>query len=306
MQMPVFILCSPCSLDEYIARRIACAFENFFFFPELNLFQSTSLNDFIVLNHGLMARNTHGLLRLVAEIYMGEQTIDSIASASRWIERRLSLTSACTYHELAAKISPLSFVEKNVRYGESPHYLKRILTAFPNARFVHLVRHPISASASAYHTRDGRIRLAIQNSFDHSQISSPVLDPQILWYRINVNISNFLSDLPPSQKLIVRAEDFYSSEDDILAQIALAFRLIRHDLNQNSLSPFSTDFDIFGPFGAELGGGKEFLQAPSKDYDAYSSHDLSDPQPWRSDQRSLFSHVIELAATFDYTLMTDL
>lgn len=299
-QMPIFILCSPYSLDEYIARRIAYAFENLFFFPELNLFQSASLNDFIELNHGLMASNVHGLLRLVAEIYTGEQTIDSIETASRWIEQRLSLSSTSTYHELAAKVYPLTFVEKNVRYGESPHYLKRILTAFPNAIFIHLVRHPLSVCASACHTREGRIRLALRNSFDRSQISAPVLDPQILWHRINTNITDFLSDLPVSQKLTIKAEDFYSSEDEVIAKIGPVFSLMPKTPNQNVIRHLLTDFDNLGPFGAELGGSREFLQAPSRDYDASISHDHRTPLTLRSDQSSLFPHVIELAASYGY------
>ena len=46
----------------------------------------------------------HGLLRSVAQLYAGEQTIDSISMAYRWIRSRARQSTAAVFAELLERI----------------------------------------------------------------------------------------------------------------------------------------------------------------------------------------------------------
>ncbi len=68
--------------------------------PELNLFISKTMEDFVLECSGMKQIQLHGLLRTVGQLYAGEQSLHSIEMARRWIARRLTRTTADVYKEL--------------------------------------------------------------------------------------------------------------------------------------------------------------------------------------------------------------
>lgn len=106
--------------------------------PELNLFTANRMQSFWEGNTGLRQIQMHGLLRVVAQLYSGEQTLASIDMAHRWTLRRLSLSTADVYRELCTRIAPLRAVDKSPIYSASLDSLNRIqkapaLAGFPPA-----------------------------------------------------------------------------------------------------------------------------------------------------------------------------
>lgn len=87
--------------------------------PELCLFNVEYLMQMWVRTSDEMgndAKTRHGLLRAVAEIYSGEQTMDSVKMATHWCAARQGHSTAQVYQELVAKIHPLVAVEKSPAY----------------------------------------------------------------------------------------------------------------------------------------------------------------------------------------------
>jgi hypothetical protein len=100
---------------------------------------------------GLLTRartGTPGLLRAVAQLYGGEQTIQTVALAKRWIQFRLESACVSVMRELAEKVAPRILVEKSPRTARRVEHMQRIRRAFPITKFIHLLRHPRPQSES--------------------------------------------------------------------------------------------------------------------------------------------------------------
>ena len=78
------------------------------------------------LANGYRQIQLHGLLRIVAQLYSGEQTLDSIDMARRWLLPRMGHSTADIYRELCRKVTPLRIVDKSPIYGLKPETLHRI------------------------------------------------------------------------------------------------------------------------------------------------------------------------------------
>jgi glyoxylase-like metal-dependent hydrolase (beta-lactamase superfamily II) len=84
----------------------------------------------------------HGLLRAVAQLIYGEQTEAAVALANGWLRRRLHLTTGAVLEALAERVHPAFLVEKSPSIVYSLDSMKRAFEMFPDARFIHLLRHP--------------------------------------------------------------------------------------------------------------------------------------------------------------------
>lgn len=115
---PVFILAPPRSFTSLVSTMLG-QHPQMYGFPELNLFMAETMDEFWRgFDRDGGRKSTfwpvmrHGLLRTVAQLYAGEQTIDSVALAYRWIRVRAQHRTGETFRELLAKIEPLIAVEK--------------------------------------------------------------------------------------------------------------------------------------------------------------------------------------------------
>ena len=76
--------------------------------PELNLFRARSMRKF-----NDLTRLHMGLHRFVAQVYAGEQTIESVEMARHWMLARLDRSTAQVHRELCEKIAPRAMVQKS-------------------------------------------------------------------------------------------------------------------------------------------------------------------------------------------------
>ena len=303
---PLFVLAPPRSFTSLISTMLG-QHPRMYGFPELNLFMAETMDEFWRGTDGDGERKStfwpvmrHGLLRTVAQLYAGEQTIDSVALAYRWIRARSRRTTGEVFRELLDRIGPLIAVEKSPAYLRKRRYLDRLLETFPNARFIHLLRHPRAQCESVLKARGGKLMLLMLNALDHSA-DFPVIEPQILWHDANTRIMEFLDLLPPVQWLRVRGEDILREPDAELVRICqwLGLPCGARELAAMK-APEQSPYAHVGPVTARLGNDINFLLEPRLRPTRLQDYDFAEPLPWRPDRRSLHPAVVELAREFGY------
>lgn len=303
---PVFILAAPRSFTSLVAAMIG-QHPELYGVPELNLFQCQSIAEF---NSGKSADGhrkspywasmRHGLLRTVAELYSGEQTVQSVAMAERWLKAREEQNTIEVFRELCAKVGPLQIVEKSPAVLRKQEYLQRILQACPNARFIHLVRNPVSQCKSVLNAKGGVGVLLAVNSVDHRG-DKAALEPQIMWHDTQVQILRFLDTLPDAQFITIRGEEFLSNLDDSLP--ALCRWLEISDAPEALAAmrrPEDSAYSNIGPSNAPLGNDVNFLNAPALREGNIKSPPLDSALPWRADHAPLHPRVAALAEALGY------
>ena len=303
---PIFVLAAPRSYSSLVNAMIG-QHPELYGVPELNLFQCETVAEF---NSGKNAAGAakspfwkamrHGLLRTVAQVFSGEQTAESVRMAERWLNQRDSFSSSDVFFELQDAVAPLRIVEKSPGVLRHRIYLDRIIKTFPNAKFVHLVRHPIPQGESVLKAKGGVGVLMALNSVDQR---SPVaaLEPQIAWHDAQIQILRFLDTLPDHQFITLQGETLMNDLDGVLPALCRwigvsdapeAVDAMRH--------PELSAYSCMGPSNAPLGNDVNFLKSPSLREGKIKLPDLDSPLPWRADKAPLHPRVKSLAQALGY------
>lgn len=303
---PLFVLAPPRSFTSLVGAMLG-QHPQMYGFPELNLFMAETMDEFWRGTDGEGGRKSafwpvmrHGLLRAVAQLYAGEQTIDGAGMAYRWIRARSRRTTGEVFRELLDRIAPRIAVEKSPAYLRKRQYLDRLLATFPNARFIHLLRHPRGQCESVLKARGGKLMLLMLNAIDPSA-DFPVIEPQILWHDAHARIMAFLDELPSIQWLRVRGEDLLRDPD---AELARVCRWLELPCGPRELAamkaPERSPYAHVGPVNARLGNDINFLLEPRLRPARLQDYDFAEPLPWRPDRRSLHPAVVDLARELGY------
>ena len=302
MTAPLFLLAPPRSYTSLVNAMLG-QHPQAFGLPELCLFNVETLVDLWTgvegenAERGAMAR--HGLLRAVAEIYGGEQSSATINMARSWASAREMWSTGRVFQEIVAKIHPLVAVEKSPSYAISIVRMRGLLRAFPDARFLHLVRHPVAQSKSVMAINDGAFTMKV-NAFEIGE-DSAMMEPQIAWHDVNLNIMDFLSEVPAAQQLRMRGEDIMADPQRHLGDIA-RWAGLRDDAEaiDAMMHPERSPFACFGPISAMFGNDPNFLAGPTFRPHKPKIPPLNKPVPWRKDGRGLYPEVISLANEYGY------
>jgi hypothetical protein len=302
MAAPLFLLAPPRSYTSLVNAMLG-QHPQAFGLPELCLFNVEKLidlwrgSDGVVSENGAIAR--HGLMRAVAEIYCGEQTPETINMARAWASAREDWSTGRVAQEIVDRIHPLVAVEKSPSYTMTRRQLHWLYDAFPDARFVHLVRHPVSQCKSLMAINDGAFALKVEAI--EFQEERCIIEPQIAWHDLNLNIIEFLQTVPASRQIRMRGEDIMADPQWHLAEIA-EWAGLRTDAAaiDEMMHPERSPFACFGPITALFGNDPNFLAVP-----AFRSHkprvpSLTEPVPWRDDGRGLYPQVADMARYFGY------
>jgi Sulfotransferase family len=301
MAAPLFLLAPPRSytslMNAMLGQHPQC-----FGLPELCLFNVERLMQLWVRTSdemGSEAKTRHGLLRAVAEIYAGEQTMDSVRMATHWCAARQHRATGEVYRELVDKIDPLIAVEKSPAYTVDIKRLWRLYETFPQARFIHLTRHPVGQCKSVMSLYDGTFALFV-NSIDFLD-DRAIVEPQFAWYDLNINILNFLDHVPAAQQMRVRGEDVMADPPTYLGLICrwLGLRTDTAAIDE-MMHPERSPFACFGPLDAMFGNDPNFLSGPSFRPHQVKMPPLDKPVPWREDGQRLKPEVVELAHALGY------
>ena len=302
MTAPIFLLAPPRSYTSLVNAMLG-QHPQAFGLPELCLFNVERLVDLWIgvegenAERGAMAR--HGLLRAVAEIYGGEQTAATVNMARAWASVREDWDTGRVFQEIVARIHPLVAVEKSPSYAVAVPRMRGLLKAFPDARFLHLIRHPIAQGKSVMAINDGAFTMRM-NAFEISE-DQAVLEPQIAWHDVNLNILEFLEEVPPAQQMRMCGEAIMADPRTHLGAIARWAGLRDDDVAiEEMMHPERSPFACFGPVTALFGNDPNFLAGPTFRPHKPKILPLDAELPWRKDGRRLYPEVVELANEFGY------
>ncbi len=296
---PLFILASPRSFTSLICGMFG-QHPDAYGFPELNLFVEERVRE--LLNHfeGKAQFQFHGLLRTLAQLYAGEQTRNSIGMAYRWLMVRSEYSTTDIYYELCQKIYPLKGVDKSPAYTNNSVCLKRIITAFPNAYFLHLVRHPFAQCLSSIKGGGEGYFAKALGYYDYT-VSPPIVDPQFAWLDVQRQIIEFSSTIPTRQTLCLRGEDLLSDPRTYLQKICTWLGLTWNDFAfEAMMHPENSPYACLGPYGATLGNDANFLRSPTYQQRDIQLNSLDEPLPWSPDGSGFAPEVIQLAHELGY------
>ncbi len=301
MVAPLFLLAPPRSYTSLINAMVG-QHPQAFGLPELNLFNVQQLKDLwrkVSDEIGDDSNRRQGLLRAVAEIYGGEQTVSTITMAMHWAAARQEMDTGEVYKELVDKLDPFMPVEKSPAYTISLRRLDRIYKTFPDARFIHLVRHPIPQCRSVMNLNNGIFAIFV-NAFEFTN-EKAIIEPQISWHDININILNFLEQVPAENQIRIKGENIMANPRKYLARIC-RWLGIRDDAAaiEEMMHPERSVFACFGPVNALFGNDPNFLRGPTFRQHQPKLPKLEDALPWRDDGQKLYPEVVELAEEFGY------
>ena len=280
---PIFILAAPRSFTSLISTMLGQHPEAYGV-PELNLFVADTIEQWLDYFYYLAKyRRIHGLLRTICQLYAGEQTIDSVAMAYRWILTRFNSSTSDVYWELCHQVAPLRIVDKSPVYCASSENLYRIQNTFPSAHYIHLIRHPRPQGQSA------------------KKIFHDLVDPQHLWYRAQHNILDFLSTVPPDRQMRLRGEDLLNDPRSHFQKICQWLDFTWNEsILETMLRPEESPYACLGPYGANFGNDPNFLKSPAYRYRPVAYSQLDGPLPWRQDNKGFLRPVIKLAQELGY------
>jgi len=323
---PLFILAPPRSFSSVVCAMLG-QHPQMYGLPETHLFGDETIDRW----WGRSAQETypmaHGLLRAVAEICFGEQTESAVRSAGGWLKRRSSFTSGMIFEDLAREVYPSILVEKSPSIVYSVESMRRAYQYFPQARFIHLVRHPRGHGESVlkylrklakreYQSRErraaqlGPVPQWVSNlaSFPYSfpgraadSQSASTTDPQRGWYVLNMNIVTFLKSVPCEQSITIRGEDLLRDPDRVLREV-VGWMGLQDDAEaiEEMKHPERSPFACFGPPGARCGNDVLFLQDPALRPARAAPHSLEGPLQWQPNGNGFLPEVKELAQQFGY------
>ena len=296
---PIFILAAPRSFST-ITAAILGGHPQAYSVPELNLLIKDYMKEFMVENRDVYFMQMHGILRTVSELYAGEQTMDTISMAHRWIRKRIDKRTSEIYDEICRKIYPLTLVDKSPAYTITPDRLHRIKKSFPDAYILHLTRHPVAMNKSMCKLEKGKLMAALADSVDYSS-SEEIVDPQLLWHTCNSMTLEFMETIDERRKLTIKGEDIINNRVEALEKVCSWLEWEwSEDIYEMMMHPEDSVYANFGPIGAELGGDPNFLRSPEIRDGQLSKNNLEEELKWLKKGRRLYPHVKELAQQLGY------
>ena len=262
--------------------------------PEMHLFVCNTMQQWWPMFKAGRTPAAHGILRAVSQINWGDQTNATIELSRIWLLRRRQYDIASVYKELAECVYPLSIVEKSPSTVYRLEYMQRALRTFPNAKFLHLLRHPSGYGRSLLNALEefhnaGFMKRTISDFMINQQLRKnegsefnagpslvdkdkglfdfntdpPTFDPQGRWFDLHSNICRFLRTLPRDQWMRTRGEDLIADPDDHLREIS-DWMGLRTDPEaiEAMKHPERSPFACLGPSNAQLGNDLGFLENP--------------------------------------------
>jgi hypothetical protein len=317
---PLVVLGAPRSFTSVIGAMLG-RHPQLYGLPETHLFCCETLAEWWQRAAEATHSMTHGLLRTVAELYFGGQTEATVRRASGWLRRRLHLGTGALLDVLAERVSPLILMEKSPSMVYQVEYMRRAQALFPQARFIHLVRHPRAHGESVLKYVEWEARAWTANrggplpphhwvlhlcSFppppDAGEAGEGTPDPQWGWYALNRNIADFLEGVPAAQVYRVRGEHLLTEPDTALPALA-SWLGLRDDPEavEEMKHPERSPFACYGPRGARYGNDQIFLQDPVLRPTRAKPLSLEGALPWRADGGGFAPEVRRLAQEFGYT-----
>ena len=301
---PVFILSPPRSYST-VSLALLAGHPMMFGFPETLLFLAPTVGDLIdicayepAMQRVAAADRTpavfaasrlKGVARAIAQLHEASLQEDAVLRAFEWLFDRRQLSTAEVMAYLLGLASPLVGVEKTPDITRAGQALNRCMSSYPEARYLHLTRHPVSSQRS--------MREAWRPEHGPDEFSAPRNVMQ--WYSSHLRIIQALDKLPRDQWMRVRAEDLLGAPHIWLPRILAWLQLEWDDriiarMTRTEKWLFALDSDL----GLQWGGDWKFFANPALRPVPGPAAALVDPE-WKIPQEG-FRRVTALARYLGY------
>ncbi len=323
---PVLILASRESGGSFLAALLG-AHPAFYGAPQLNLLAFEEVWQFV--KYGAIPRdsNLHGILRFLGDRLMGEQSIQSVQAAQRWLARRAGDGTGQVHAELRRMVAPRRLVDYSPLVAQNATAMRRAVAALPgSATVIHLTRDPLIQGRAMclpvwqsiltsldFWDRRGRYQACMdvyeigEQLIDWS-VTPPVFDPQFAWHRTQAAAREVQGELPADRWLHLDIGALMADPATVLADLLTRLGVAADaDTLQAMLGAGLPDYARPGPYQASFGMDFEMIDtsidlALKRGRAASVSHDVTAPLPWRGDGESLLPEVGELAQDLGYDL----
>jgi hypothetical protein len=266
--------------------------------PELKLFCCRTIGELEAtlprfwIERGVTHRSP-GLVRALAQFEYGDQTLRSLARARAWLEDRRHWTGADVLDVLLARVRPRVAVEKSPDDVLTDAGLERMASTYPEARYLHLTRHPVTTQRSVEEHR--------RRTVGGHPLPGEPMSGVASWYETHRRILHFAARLPAGRYLRVRAEDVLNDRASRLRAIAGWLGLADDDAAIEAMQhPEASPFACFGPAESGVSGGNDpdFLRDPIP-HPVRSPGALEPPASWDADP-SDWALVVAMATRLGY------
>jgi hypothetical protein len=258
---PVFILVPPRSYST-VTVAVLAGHPCLYGFPEMLVFDAPTVSQ--LLNEAqcrpwryplLVRARRSGILRAVTDVLEESQSEDALARTEAWLLERSAWKPAELFDYLLSRIYPLTGIEKSPDTCASDQALDACLNTYPNARYLHLTRHPATTQRSMHDHWRRRPNLTKEMI-----ISAAAAE----WYCSHARIVNRLALLPERQWMRVHAEDIlrapYAQLPEILNWLGLPYD---DQIISRMLRTENWRFADTGQSGQLFGGDPNFMRSPA-------------------------------------------
>ena len=294
MSVPILVILTPPRSFSSVVGAMIGQHPDMYGMPETNMFTSDTVQAMIAGYNRAGDQARHGLLRILAQLHDGEQTVESIDRAQQWLHERSGWSIKRLCDHIRELVEPKIIVEKSPRLVSRVMHLRRIYDMYPDALFLHLTRHPRSMALS-------QLNITSRNDEWNGRLDSSKIQPQKWWEQWQRNITEFTSILAEGQCMRIKGEELLSDPDIYLPQIA-EWLGVRTDSEAIAAMkrPEDSPYACMGPENALYGNDVNFLQNPKLRTGKIEEPSLIGPLEWSPDQ-AFSPAVISLARQFGYS-----
>ena len=231
---PLFILAPPRS-GTTLLRVMLAGHPGLFACNELQLLHFETLKERSAAYSGKFSLWSEGLVRAVMELINigaddAKQLLDQFAGQGMTTKEMFdTLHDWLNSQPTPPDGQPIRIVDKSPSYALDPLALEKALTDFPDARFIHLVRHPYSMVRSFEEYGIG------QALYLHEHSHSPRQLGELVWLQSHRNIIDFLKKVPGDRHCRIVYEDLVKAPDKIMRSTCEALGIPFHE---NLLDPY--------------------------------------------------------------------
>jgi hypothetical protein len=256
---PIFLL-APARSYSTVSLALLAGHPDLYGFPEMLIFTANTVGELLDQcgpwrHRPILAENRlSGIIRATAELHDESQESWATRNARQWLAERSSWSPVDLMDHLLRLAYPKIGLEKSPDTVATDEALDACFDHYPNSRYIHLTRHPVTTMRSAItywrSVSDDRTGLA---AFAASS-----------WYSGHRRILRKLDQLPAGNWLRIKAEDLVTDPATWLPRL-LDWLGLPHDdaIVARMTRTERWRFAGTGPSGDLLGGDGKFMRSPA-------------------------------------------
>lgn len=234
-------------------------------FPELQIFGHDRLLDMLIKNQESLNRMASpGAIRAIAEVHEQVQSNESCTRAWLWMLKHSQMSPKDFFDYLRGKISPLIAIEKTPPNTLKMSRLRQIVSAYPNAKYLHLTRSAKGNDKSLREYLDEMCKL-LGKPIAVDDLSMDILKeyPASIWLASHRNILNARPVIKPGNYLRVKGEDILNKPIEMLRNICKWIGVDSKDACLEAMMrPHESPYAYIGPRIAYGGNDGKFMRQP--------------------------------------------